>query len=45
METYADHWVSGFSDGAHTLVRAGPNGATGFSPIVDDYIRHRDFPS
>jgi hypothetical protein len=45
MENYAADWVTGFSDGTHTCVRAGPNGATGFSPIVDNYIRHRDFPS
>lgn len=45
METYATDWITGFSDGTHTCVRAGPNGATGVSRVVDDYIRHRDFTS
>lgn len=43
--TYAEAWVSGFSDGSHTLVRAGPNGATGESPTVDPTLTHRDFPT
>lgn len=43
METYADAWMTGFSDGTHTCVRAGPNGATGVSRIVDEWVRHRDF--
>lgn len=44
MDTYGAAWVSGFSDGANTLVRAGPNGATGFSPSTQYEITHRDFP-
>lgn len=44
--TYMSSWVSGFSDGATTYVRAGPNGATGydFKTPAPDYITHRDFP-
>lgn len=44
--TYQQSWVTGFSDGATTYVRAGPNGATGydFKAPVPDYITHRDFP-
>lgn len=45
--TYCSAWVSGFSDGALTLVRAGPNGATGFADLRSSpvYSTHRDFPS
>lgn len=45
LETYATAWISGFSDGVNTYVRAGPNGATAVSRFVDQYVRHRDFPS
>jgi len=44
IETYAAAWISGFSDGTNTLVRAGPNGATATSRFVDPYLTHRDFP-
>lgn len=44
MQAYADDWLAGFSDGSHTLVRAGPNGATATSRTVQDNITHRDFP-
>jgi hypothetical protein len=44
MATYAAAWVTGFSDGTITAVRAGPNGATGGTPIIEPYIGHRDFP-
>jgi len=43
MLAYANAWDSGFSDGAITAVRAGPNGATGFSPSISTYLTHRDF--
>jgi hypothetical protein len=45
LETYATAWVSGFSDGSVTHVRAGPNGASATGSFVDQYVRHRDFPS
>lgn len=44
VDTYAASWISGFSDGVNTLVRAGPNGATATGFFVDPQIRHRDFP-
>jgi len=44
-EEYADDWLAGFSDGTHTLVRAGPNGATATARTVDQWITHRDFPN
>jgi len=44
MGTYANAWISGFSDGSLTLVRAGPNGATTTGQTVEQYITHRDFP-
>lgn len=44
IDTYAGSWLSGFSDGSHTLVRAGPNGANATGHQVDQWITHRDFP-
>lgn len=44
LGTYATAWISGFSDGTNTYVRAGPNGATATGQIVDNSIVHRDFP-
>ena len=43
IEDYADAWMSGFSDGTITAVRAGPNGATAVSRLVATFIKHRDF--
>lgn len=44
LATYAAAWVTGFTDGTITVVRAGPNGATGSAPVVNQYLTHRDFP-
>lgn len=44
ISTYAAHWITGFSDGTITAVRAGPNGATATGQIVDASVMHRDFP-
>jgi hypothetical protein len=44
ISTYAGSWISGFSDGSITAVRAGPNGATATGSFVAEYITHRDFP-
>lgn len=44
LETYADAWLAGFSDGTITAVRAGPNGATATSRFVEPKLTHRDFP-
>jgi hypothetical protein len=43
MNTYATAWITGFSDGSLTLVRAGPNGATATSRLTETYLTHRDF--
>lgn len=43
IDEYGADWMTGFSDGAHTLVRAGPNGATAVSRDVSALITHRDF--
>lgn len=45
MNTYGAAWVTGFSDGTITAVRAGPNGATGayVTPSFPTYNHHRDF--
>ncbi len=45
FNTYASAWISGFSDGAETHERCGPRGAVAISSQVDEYVRHRDFPS
>lgn len=44
MGTYAAAWVSGFSDGSHTCVRAGPDGDSATGYLVNTQITHRDFP-
>lgn len=43
FNTYAGSWMSGFSDGSHTLVRCGPNGAHAIGSFVHPWIEHRDF--
>jgi hypothetical protein len=47
FNTYCSAWVTGFSDGTITAVRAGPNGATGAADLRSSpvYATHRDFPS
>lgn len=42
--TYAAAWISGFSDGSITAVRASPNGDAATGSLVEEYITHRDFP-
>jgi hypothetical protein len=42
--TYASSWISGFSDGTITAVRASPNGAAATGSIVEEWLTHRDFP-
>lgn len=42
--TYASSWISGFSDGSITAVRASPQGAAATGSIVEEYVTHRDFP-
>lgn len=44
LQTYATSWISGFSDGTITVVRASPNGAVATGSIVEEYFTHRDFP-
>ncbi len=44
LETYATAWLTGFSDGTITAVRAGPNGVTASSRFVSPLVTHRDFP-
>jgi hypothetical protein len=44
LATYATAWISGFSDGTHTLTRAGPNGDAATGSVVEEYVTHRDFP-
>jgi hypothetical protein len=44
MGTYATAWITGFSDGSITAVRAGPNGDAATGQIVEEFVTHRDFP-
>jgi hypothetical protein len=44
MGTYAGAWISGFSDGSITAVRASPQGAAATGQQVEEYVTHRDFP-
>jgi hypothetical protein len=44
MSTYATSWITGFSDGTITAVRASPNGAAATGSVVEEYVTHRDFP-
>jgi hypothetical protein len=45
MGTYAAAWVTGFSDGSITHHRCGPQGHVATGQLVDQYLRHRDFPA
>jgi hypothetical protein len=45
ITTYAGLWVTGFSDGAVTHHRCGPQGHVATGVLVNNYLRHRDFPS
>lgn len=44
MQAYANAWSAGFSDGALTLTRGGPNGAAGLTPTVETYLTVHTFP-
>lgn len=41
--TYANAWVSGFSDGTTTYKKTGPHGAVAQAYVVEQYLTHRDF--
>lgn len=44
LTTFASDWVSGFSDGTHTLVRCTAGGHDATGSVVEEWISHRDFP-
>jgi len=44
LDTYSAAWISGFSDGTITAVRAGPNGDAATGHFTEEYVTHRDFP-
>lgn len=44
LGTYATSWITGFSDGSITAVRAGPQGDAATGMLVEEYVTHRDFP-
>lgn len=43
-DTYAGLWVAGFSDGAVTHHRCGPQGHVATGAYVNPLLTHRDFP-
>jgi len=45
MGTYASSWITGFSDGVVNHHRCGPNGDLATGQLVNQYLRHRDFPA
>ncbi len=45
LGTYATAWITGFSDGSATHHRSRPNGNLCTGQLVDQYLRHRDFPN
>lgn len=45
IQNYANAWVTGFSDGTVTHHRCGPQGHVATAAIVNQYLRHRDFPA
>jgi hypothetical protein len=44
IDTYCGSWITGFSDGTITAVRASPQGAAATGHQVEEYLTHRDFP-
>jgi hypothetical protein len=42
--TYSASWITGFSDGATTYHRAGPNGDVATGSLIETNLTHRDFP-
>lgn len=42
--TYATAWITGFSDGTNTYVRATQGGHVVTGQVVEEYVTHRDFP-
>jgi hypothetical protein len=44
FSAYAAQWITGFSDGTNTYVRAGPNGASATGSLVEPMVTHRDLP-
>lgn len=44
MGTYAAAWMSGFSDGTNTYIRARPNGDACTGYTVESRLTHRDLP-
>jgi hypothetical protein len=45
MGTYANAWITGFSDGSVTHHRCGPEGDLATGQTVKSQVYHRDFPS
>ena len=44
MQTYANHWITGFSDGVTTYNRSRPSGDLCTAALVESLITHRDLP-
>lgn len=44
IQTYANNWISGFSDGATNYIRSRPTGDLCTAAFVEPLITHRDLP-
>jgi hypothetical protein len=44
LQTYAAHWLSGFSDGATNFIRSRPSGDLCTGSFVNPLLTHRDLP-
>lgn len=44
MNTYGAAWITGFSDGTITAVRASPAGHAATGYLTEEWLTHRDFP-
>lgn len=44
MQTYANLWVTGITDGTNVQVRCGPQGQLATAALVEPNLTHRDFP-
>lgn len=45
INSYCDAWIAGQSDGTTDHHRCGPDGTLALTGAVEQYVRHRDFPT
>jgi hypothetical protein len=42
--TFANKWLTGFTDGTLQYKRCSPHGAGALTAFVENHVTHRDFP-